>query len=222
MEASTWAPSDTIALVAILASILVSAGNIWWQSRQESTRAQRSSQELAAARKADRAERLHEHWLDLKRETYVRFITEVDATESAVKARHYMLTGVRDENGQLMPREYPYDLRQAAIDTFRELQLLAPKEIVDAANQFMYRATWYGDNIRVWAGFPLPNSTDDPRYRWVEEIPKNDAGVEKDRSALLNLIREELGFAAIELEPLRTPSPEHTSTPPPPTTVSSD
>lgn len=92
------------------------------------------------ARKHQREDRDVLRWADERRSAYLRFLREAEAAERLIDD----VSRTEQEPGY---GPVPKDVLPSLWEAFDELRLIAPKEVVVPANNYLYNLTW-----------PLPNA----------------------------------------------------------------
>lgn len=182
------------ALVPVLASIALTAVNLWYQGYQETKRAERTKTERTEAR----TERLHEHWLDTKIDLYRRFLTSIREAEKLVDQRHHPAGMQYFGTPHARPGEYPTEKVNEIVELLEELLLVAPVDVSEAASGYMYTSLWYGDNVQLWGHVASEGGNVAAAARWSKEHQVNLQDRREARDKFRNLVRAELGLVPLE------------------------
>jgi len=147
-----------IGLAGGVVGAVIGGGTSLWVARQ--------------ARKHQQEDREMLRWADERRSAYVRFLRETEKAERFINA--VPRTDAEPSYGMISKETFP-DLWEA----FEELRLIAPKEVVVPANNYLYNLTW-----------PLPNALGylaearEARPHDSERIEKTGALLERTRQAV--------------------------------------
>lgn len=140
------------------------------------------------ARKHQREDRELRRWADERRSAYVRLLREAEKAERAIVAMPR--TEAEPGYGPVSKEKF-----SALWEAFDELRLIAPKEVVVPANNYLYNLTWpFPNALGYLAGARAARPYDGERIEAVSALlERTRATVRKYEMATRAAMRENLG-----------------------------